>query len=197
MADGFLNRWSRRKSGLEAEREADALQSRTEAGKVVPPKEPLGDSATTVSKEAPVVDEPAAPTIEDAEKMDRFAPDFSAFMKPNVDPVVQQAAMKRLFSDPHFNIMDRLDIYIDDYSIPDPIPMEMLKRMVQSHSLGLFKKPEEEQPADQPLQAQTPEVPQQDPEVIDSKIGQEGGEVLLPEQSLASLENPSKKKIPE
>jgi hypothetical protein len=47
--------------------------------------------------------------------------------------------MKKLFSDPHFNIMDRLDIYIDDYSIPDPIPMEMLKRMVQSESLGLFR----------------------------------------------------------
>jgi hypothetical protein len=61
-------------------------------------------------------------------------------MKPNVDPAVQQAAMKKLFSDPHFNIMDRLDIYIDDYSIPDPIPMEMLKRMVQSESLGLFRK---------------------------------------------------------
>jgi hypothetical protein len=61
-------------------------------------------------------------------------------MKPNVDPAVQQAAMKKLFSDPHFNIMDRLDIYIDDYSIPDPIPMEMLKRMVQSETLGLFRK---------------------------------------------------------
>jgi hypothetical protein len=32
-----------------------------------------------------------------------------------------------------------LDIYIDDYSIPDPIPMEMLKRMVQSETLGLFR----------------------------------------------------------
>jgi hypothetical protein len=64
-------------------------------------------------------------------------------MKPNVDPAVQHAAMKKLFSDPHFNIMDRLDIYIDDYSIPDPIPMEMLKRMVQSESLGLFRKFEE------------------------------------------------------
>ena len=63
-----------------------------------------------------------------------------AFMQPNVDPAVQQAAMKKLFSDPHFNIMDRLEIYINDYSIPDPIPMEMLKRMVQSESLGLFRK---------------------------------------------------------
>lgn len=73
------------------------------------------------------------------EKIDRFAPDFSA-MKPDVDPAVQQAAMKKMFSDPHFNVMDGLDIYIDDYSKPDPIPMEMLKRMAQSDMLNIFRK---------------------------------------------------------
>jgi hypothetical protein len=31
---------------------------------------------------------------------------------------VKNAAMKKLFADPHFNVMDRLDIYIDDYSSP-------------------------------------------------------------------------------
>ena len=30
--------------------------------------------------------------------------------------------MKKLFSDPHFNVMDGLDTYIDDYGKPDPIP---------------------------------------------------------------------------
>ena len=79
-------------------------------------------------------------TLDDVEKMDRFAPDFSAFMKPDIDPAVQQAAMKKMFSDPHFNIMDGLDIYIDDYSKPDPIPLEMLKRMVQSDMLNIFRK---------------------------------------------------------
>jgi hypothetical protein len=61
-------------------------------------------------------------------------------MKPDVDPAVQQAAMKKMFSDPHFNVMDGLDIYIDDYSKPDPIPLEMLKRMVQSDMLNIFRK---------------------------------------------------------
>jgi hypothetical protein len=79
-------------------------------------------------------------TLDDVEKIDRFAPDFSAFMKPDIDPAVQQAAMKKMFSDPHFNIMDGLDIYIDDYSKPDPIPLEMLKRMVQSDMLNIFRK---------------------------------------------------------
>lgn len=136
MADGFLGRWSRRKAGLESEGldgSAPELKPKTTPSSV--PQ----DKQTIESTPAPAEEEVLPPTLEDAESIDRFAPDFSAFMKPNVDPAVQQAAMKKLFSDPHFNIMDRLDIYIDDYSIPDPIPMEMLKRMVQSESLGLFR----------------------------------------------------------
>ena len=40
--------------------------------------------------------------------------------------------MKKLFSDPHFNVMDGLDTYIDDYGKPDPIPLSMLRRMNQA-----------------------------------------------------------------
>jgi hypothetical protein len=47
-----------------------------------------------------------------------------------------------MFTDPHFNVMDGLDIYIDDYSKPDPLPPGMLERMVQSDMLNLFRKPE-------------------------------------------------------
>jgi hypothetical protein len=137
MADGFLGRWSRRKAGLEPEGLDDA--SKEVKPRATPTPAPQ-DKKTIESASTPAEEEALPPTLEDAELIDRFAPDFSAFMKPNVDPAVQQAAMKKLFSDPHFNIMDRLDIYIDDYSIPDPIPMEMLKRMVQSESLGLFRK---------------------------------------------------------
>jgi hypothetical protein len=136
MADGFLGRWSRRKAGLEPEGldgSAPDLKPKT-----TPSLTPQ-DKKTVESASTPAEEETLPPTLEEAESIDRFAPDFSAFMQPNVDPAVQQAAMKKLFSDPHFNIMDRLDIYIDDYSIPDPIPMEMLKRMVQSESLGLFR----------------------------------------------------------
>jgi hypothetical protein len=137
MADGFLGRWSRRKAGLEPEGLDSAAPDLKP--KVTPSSAPQ-DKKTIESASTPAEEETPPPTLEEAESIDRFAPDFSAFMKPNVDPAVQQAAMKKLFSDPHFNIMDRLDIYIDDYSIPDPIPMEMLKRMVQSETLGLFRK---------------------------------------------------------
>jgi hypothetical protein len=39
--------------------------------------------------------------------------------------------------------MDGLDIYIDDYSKPDPLPPGMLERMVQSDMLNLFRKTED------------------------------------------------------
>jgi hypothetical protein len=137
MADGFLGRWSRRKAGLEPEGLDGSVP---ELKPKITPSSAPHDKKAIESTPTPAAEEVLPPTLEEAEAIDRFAPDFSAFMQPNVDPAVQQAAMKKLFSDPHFNIMDRLDIYIDDYSIPDPIPMEMLKRMVQSESLGLFRK---------------------------------------------------------
>jgi hypothetical protein len=46
--------------------------------------------------------------------------------------------MKKLFADPHFNVMDRLDTYIDDYTVPDPIPAAMLRSMNGAKLLGLF-----------------------------------------------------------
>jgi hypothetical protein len=136
MAGGFLNRWSRLKSGEQVEPEKRALdQSKQE---LTTPSQ-LNQESDELKEALP------SATLEDVEKIDRFAPDFSAFMKPDVDPAVQQAAMKKMFSDPHFNVMDGLDIYIDDYSKPDPIPMEMLKRMVQSDMLNIFRKDKDEE----------------------------------------------------
>ena len=126
MADSFLSRWSKRKAG----KEDDLVEQ---------PKE---TAQTPAPIPADLETKPPA-SLDDVEKIDRFAPDFSAFMKPDVDPAVQQAALKKMFTDPHFNIMDGLDIYIDDYSKPDPLPPGMLERMVQSDMLNLFRKTED------------------------------------------------------
>jgi hypothetical protein len=138
MADGFLSRWSKRKTGQLDEPEGQ-------------PKE----VAQTPDPIPTKVEAPPPATLEDVQKIDRFDPDFSAFMKPDVDPTVQQAALKKMFTDPHFNVMDGLDIYIDDYSKPDPLPPGMLERMAQSEMLQLFRKtgddltPKEGQSAEQ------------------------------------------------
>jgi hypothetical protein len=71
--------------------------------------------------------------------------DFRPFLKPDVDPALKNQALKALFKDPHFNIMDGLDIYIDDYSKPDPIPESMLRQLNQSKMLRLFEDEEKEE----------------------------------------------------
>ena len=150
---GFLNRWAQKKAGIEAEvKDTQAKveknpaennskdlvqQSSDQAAHPQEPKVPQDSS-----KASPETVPAAAPTLEDVLKLTKDS-DFSAYVKPGIDPNVQQAALQKLFSDPRYNIMDGLDIYIDDYSKPDPIPLEMLKKLNQSKMLGLFKTAEE------------------------------------------------------
>jgi hypothetical protein len=70
--------------------------------------------------------------------------DYLPFMAKDVAPELRNQAMKKLFTDPHYNIMDGLDIYIDDYGKPDPLPAGWLEKMNQSKSLRLFETPAEE-----------------------------------------------------
>ena len=152
MADGFLGRWSKRKAGLEA----DPVEKKVEAPKDLSP----APAVEKIEDEAPPL-----PTLDDVAKIDRFDPDFSAFMKPDVDPTVQQAALKKMFTDPHFNIMDGLDIYIDDYSKPDPLPPGMLERMVQSDMLNLFSKTAEASPEEVAADSRQTKIQASNPEL--------------------------------
>ena len=124
----FLSRWSRRK----LEKTAPAPAPDPEAA----PKPAEEASAPTAKESLPAPAEPLPP-------VESLTPesDFKAFMQPDVDPGLKQAALKQLFKDPHFNVMDGLDTYIDDYSVSDPIPDEMMKKMYQAREL-LFS-PEE------------------------------------------------------
>ena len=74
--------------------------------------------------------------MEDAQALTP-ASDFRRFVAPDVDPQVRNAAVKQLFTDPHFNVMDGLDIYIDDYTQPDPLPLGMLNQMASAQFLQL------------------------------------------------------------
>jgi Protein of unknown function (DUF3306) len=58
-----------------------------------------------------------------------FESDFSPFMQPKIDEATKRAALRKLFSDPSFNVMDGLDIYVGDYTQPDPMPAGMLERL--------------------------------------------------------------------
>jgi hypothetical protein len=132
--DGFLSRWSRRKQDERAGRplaepEAPAAPLPPAAAPLPPAAEPPAPAGATEAAGAAGAAEAELPTLADVAALTRES-DYSAFVARGVAPEVRNAAMKKLFSDPHFNVMDGLDIYIDDYGKPDPLPVEMLRQLV-------------------------------------------------------------------
>ena len=137
---GFFSRWSQRKQAVKlglAEEEIGQDK----------PQQSVQNSAVPVASANPDAAENAAeppklPTLSDVEQLTPES-DFSSFMSQGVTPEVRNAAMKKLFSDPHYNVMDGLDTYIGDYNTPDPLPAGMLAKMVGAQFLGLVKAPED------------------------------------------------------
>lgn len=145
--DRFLARWSRRKHAVR----------RGET-----PPEPVSSEAQPPEPAPPPAPAPAAPPAElpPVESLKGLESDYKDFLRPEVDPATKSAALRRLFGDPHFNRMDGLDTYIDDYTKEDPIPATMLRALNQARTLGLFddeEKKEEETP-DAAAPAAPPEV---------------------------------------
>jgi Protein of unknown function (DUF3306) len=148
---GFLSRWSQRKQAL---RKGDVLAEpeNPKNTAVLDQKASVAGINTAqsapdlvVSKEPVQVEEkPPSPTMQDVHSLTPQS-DFKPFMRTDVAPEVKNAAMKQLFKDPHFNVMDMMDIYVDDYSKPDPLPPEMLRKMAVTQFLGFWKEEEEEE----------------------------------------------------
>ncbi|PUE34255.1 DUF3306 domain-containing protein [Limnohabitans sp. Jir72] len=144
MSDHFLSRWSRRKQeaakGLPLQ-EPEPLEARTTAVAV--------QEVTVATPVACAVPEPTAPavplpTLEDAQALTPRS-EFGAYMQQGVPAEVRNLAVKKLFADPHFNVMDGLDIYIGDYNTPDPLPAGMLQKMVSAQFMNLVP-PESSEP---------------------------------------------------
>ncbi|MGB5082904.1 MAG: DUF3306 domain-containing protein [Burkholderiales bacterium] len=131
----FLARWSRRK--LESAREAVAPTSAV-------PSPSGGAPAPGGAASAPPVPKPELASID---SLHGLASEYRDFLHPDVDEKLRRFALKKLFHDPHFNVMDGLDTYIDDYSKPDPIPAEMLEGLKRANR-ALF--PEETVSAESP-----------------------------------------------
>ncbi|MEZ0310031.1 MAG: DUF3306 domain-containing protein [Ramlibacter sp.] len=136
MSDGFLGRWSKRK--------LDVKQ-----GKEVEP-EPTPEAVAPIEAQALAApappEQPPPPTLEDAQALTPES-DFKRFATADVAPDVKNAAMKKLFADPRYNVMDGMDVYIDDYSKPDPMPYSMLRGLASAKFLGLFDAEEKEEAA--------------------------------------------------
>ena len=135
VPSGFLARWSRRKTGIHDEPAPDRMAEQPPL--ISPSTSPQPARAPVPAADVPAVEHAPAPTLADVAQLTHES-DYTRFVANSVDPSVKNAALKKLFTDPHFNVMDGLDTYIDDYGRPDPLPAGMLRKMVQAHSLGLF-----------------------------------------------------------
>jgi hypothetical protein len=157
MSEGFFSRWAKRK---EAVRKGDVLPSEPE----LPPPQPSPSGEGSLSSSLPPLGEGQGggterqplPTLEDAQNLTSTS-DFTRFVQPDVPPEVKNAALKKLFADPHFNRMDGLDVYIDDYNKPDPLPPEMLRQMTSAKFLKLLDEEKQHRAPDESVaQSSTP-----------------------------------------
>lgn len=128
-AETFFARWSRVKTEARSEAETPDLPA-------APPPAPPA--------EAPSLEEVATLTPES---------DFTPFVARGVDETVRRAALKKLFSDPRFNVMDGLDTYIDDYNKFQPMTPLMVAALNHAKDLIAreFTAEEEHEPKDEDL----------------------------------------------
>jgi hypothetical protein len=172
--EGFLARWSRRKTetqrGLAPEPELDVVP----VADVIPAAAPTalrGDGLAPAPAADPAPP-PVMPTLDDVARLTNDS-DFSAFVARGVDQAVRRSALKKLFADPHFNKVDMLDVYMDDFTKPSPVSESMLASL--DHAKSVFRRlvdepeprPEPEsqpEPASDDAAAQQPPQPEQLPE---------------------------------
>jgi hypothetical protein len=109
-AESFFERWAKRNAEAAAERQAATPPPPAEE----PPRPP--------------------PTLEEVAQLTHDA-DFRPFVARGVDENVRRSAMKKLFSDPHFNVMDGLDVYIDDYNKFEPLTPQILAALNHARTL--------------------------------------------------------------
>jgi hypothetical protein len=166
MAEDFLRRWSRRK--LEGGRQAEAPEHKPAAPEMqAPDREPHPRTQSFAPAQpdpgaalSPAAGSPAlagktdAPTeLPSLDSLEGLGSDYRDFLQPEVDEDLRRQALKKLFQDPHFNVMDGLDVYIDDYTKSDPIPAAMLKDLLHARRTLLPGETDDEAGKSAPLAA--------------------------------------------
>jgi hypothetical protein len=109
------------------------------------------------AREKPVQDDPAPPR--ELSPADPQAPppelppveslnadsDFRPFFHPSVDEDLRRGALKKLFADPRFNVIDVMDIDIDDYSKLEPLAPAVAATMKQAQRIMDWAREAEEE----------------------------------------------------
>jgi hypothetical protein len=140
-SESFLARWSRRKLAAEREAERPAENLAPEAAAALPTQDESDGVAAVEPIPAPAPErDPAATTevpLPPIESLDGLRSDYLAFFQQPVADELRRAALKKLFADPHFNQMDMMDVYVDDYTQFEPLPAALRLRLPSARAFLL------------------------------------------------------------
>ena len=169
--ENFASRWSRRKieARKTAEKPAEA-QPPAEPAPAAPPA-----AANTGAAAAPT-DASAPRELPPIESLKGLASEYTEFLKPGVGENLRRSALKKLFSDPHFENFERFEAYCEDFTQGEPIPLAMLKTL--EHAKGLLFDDEEKK--DSHAAVETPAV-QSLPEAAEKAQSEAQAETPPPE----------------
>lgn len=124
--EGFLERWSRRKTlarqgEVPPEPAADADEESPQAadsGVETPPvAERMSPGPGDEEAQVPAETVPELPPLESLDENS----DYSVFMGKGVPADMKQEALRKLFHSPKFNVRDGLDDYDLDFTNPEPL----------------------------------------------------------------------------
>ena len=90
---------------------------------------------------------------------DKLTPesDFTGFMHPKVEDALRRVALKKLFSDPHFNVPDPFEPFSGDWTGGEAISEQMLAALNQAKRL-LAEEEEQEGAKEQAASEEKPKA---------------------------------------
>jgi len=111
-------------------------------------------------KAEPETPAPALPPVESVTPES----DFAGFMHPKVKDELRRLALKKLFTDPHFNLPDPFEPFSGDWT-GEALAPDMLAKLNQARTL-IFDEPQskpEEKPVEEPVAKVEGETKQDEP----------------------------------
>ena len=142
-AEGFAERWSRRKLEAGGEGSEEAVQDR------------LPEEETTTEPIPALTDEDMPPL----ESLDEHS-DYAAFLSPGVSEALRAKALRKLFQLPGLHLPDGLDDYDDDFTrfsgLGNTITQEMRRMLDRELKDAEQVQTTEQQPGEQAATEQTP-----------------------------------------
>ncbi len=154
VEDGFISRWSKKKSQLENPPASIEIPEDNRAeGKI--------DEAEVDDEVLTDEDMPAVETLE-------VDSDYSGFLSPGVSDELRKLALRKLFRSQKFNVRDGLDDYDEDFrsfaALGEIITSDMKHQMElaeEKEKHQLAEREEAEQLAESPAEEQTDDQQQQ------------------------------------